>query len=304
MDLKVKPAYLRFLDIAALEQRSKEAQTQLEACSLCPWHCRANRLGGKLGTCLTGPLARVACFGPHHGEETCLSGTRGSGTVFFSRCNLRCVFCQNHAISQADTGLETTAEELARIFLQLQDQGCHNINLVSPSHVVPQILAALVIAVRAGLRLPLVYNSGGYDSLEALALMDGVVDIYLPDMKFGDAALARKYCGARDYPAVNQAAVREMHRQVGNLILDADGIAVRGLIVRHLILPGSQSGTRKIAAFLSREISPEVYFNLMNQYYPAHRAAAFPILNRVITPAELRRAQVEAAEAGLSPANA
>jgi putative pyruvate formate lyase activating enzyme len=299
MPPQTAPSYLALLYTGELEARAAAAQAQLVECTLCPWRCRANRLAGKLGVCLSGALARVASYGPHPGEEPPLSGTRGSGTVFFSRCNLRCIFCQNHEVSQADAGRELQPGELAQVFLNLQSQGCHNINLVSPSHVVPHILAALVIAARAGLRLPLVYNTGGYDSLEALALLEDVVDIYLPDMKFAEPALAKQYCSPRDYPVVNQAAVREMYRQVGNLQLDSDGIAVRGLIVRHLVMPAHQAGTRTVAAFLAREISPAVTLNLMDQYQPAHRAAAFPILNRRITPAELHKAQAEVAAAGL-----
>ncbi len=219
--------------------------------------------------CRTGEGAVVASYGPHHGEEDCLSGWRGSGTIFFSWCNLRCVFCQNWDISQKGIGREVAPAELAAMMLGLQAYGCHNINFVSPSHVVAQILAAVEIAARQGLTLPLVYNTGGYDSMEALALLDGVIDIYMPDMKYGDAGLARKYSKARDYVAANRAAVKEMHRQVSDLVTDARGMARRGLLVRHLVLPGGIAGTDEVAAFLAGEVSRDAYVNIMDSTAPA-----------------------------------
>jgi putative pyruvate formate lyase activating enzyme len=240
--------------------------------------------------CRTGARARVHSFGPHHGEEDPLRGRQGSGTIFFSWCNLRCVYCQNWEISQKGLGREVEAGELAQMMLSLQAQGCHNINLVSPSHVVAQIIDAVAIAAARGLRLPLVYNSGGYDSLEALALLDGIIDIYMPDMKYGDARLARRYSKVRDYVRVNQAAVREMHRQVGDLILDERGIARRGLLLRHLVLPANIAGTEQVLAFVAREISPDTYLNLMDQYYPCYRAADYPALRGRLSEAEYRHA--------------
>jgi putative pyruvate formate lyase activating enzyme len=228
----------------------------------------------------------VHSYGPHHGEEDPLRGTQGSGTIFFSWCNLRCVFCQNWDISQKGIGRETEPEELARMMLTLQAQGCHNINLVSPSHVVAQIIQAVVSAARQGLRLPLVYNTGGYDSPEALALLDGIIDIYMPDMKYGDSRIARRYSKVRRYVEVNQAAVREMHRQVGDLVLDAHGIAQRGLLVRHLVLPGNLAGTEQVLAFLAQEISTDTYLNLMDQYHPCYRADENPPLDRPISTME------------------
>jgi putative pyruvate formate lyase activating enzyme len=294
------PAYLSLLLSGELARRVEQAYAALASCTLCPRRCRANRLKGELGVCRSGEKARVASYGPHHGEERPLSGGRGSGTVFFSRCNLRCVFCQNYEISQADAGPEVEPEELAAIFLEIQAMGCHNVNLVSPSHVVPQILAGVLLAAQAGLRLPLVYNSGGYDALEALALLDGVIDIYMPDMKYADSKTAHLFSGARDYPAVNRAAVKEMHRQVGDLVLDDEGLAVRGLLVRHLVLPNRLAGTAQVVRFLAEEISPNTYLNVMAQYHPAYRAAAFTQLNRRITPQEYEAALQAARTAGLT----
>jgi putative pyruvate formate lyase activating enzyme len=295
-----EPAYLELLRRGELAGRAAEAFRRLEACDICPRACRVNRRRGELGVCHTGEGARVSSSGPHYGEEDPLRGQRGSGTIFFSRCNLHCGYCQNYQISQADDGEEAEPGELASIMLQLQAAGCHNINLVSPSHVVPQILAAVLAAAQGGLRLPLVYNTGGYDALPTLKLLDGVVDIYMPDMKYADAAVAERYSEAPDYPEVNRAAVREMHRQVGDLQIDANGLAVRGLLVRHLVLPGDLAGTAGFARFLAGEISRATYVNLMDQYRPAYRAADYPELNRRVTRAEYRSAVRRTLEAGLS----
>jgi putative pyruvate formate lyase activating enzyme len=241
----------------------------------------------------------VHSFGPHHGEENPIRGWNGSGTIFFAWCNLRCVFCQNWEISWKGIGQEVDPAGLACMMLQLQKQKCHNINLVSPSHVVAQILAAVQMAAELGLHLPLVYNTGGYDSPEALALLDGVIDIYMPDMKYSDATIARKYSAVRDYPAVNRQAVKEMHRQVGDLILDENGIAQRGLLIRHLVLPGGLAGTEEILRFIAEEISPNTYLNLMPQYYPCFRASMYPPLHRAITREEYREALCLAEKYGL-----
>jgi putative pyruvate formate lyase activating enzyme len=253
-----------------------------------------------LGICRTGDLARVSSYGAHHGEENPLRGWRGSGTVFFSRCNLRCQYCQNYEISQADTGQEVEPEQLAEILLELQQDGCHNINFVSPSHVVPQILAAVLIAAQAGLHLPLVYNTGGYDALPILQLLDGVIDIYMPDMKYASAQIARHYSKIPHYPQVNQAALREMYRQVGDLHIDEHGLASHGLLVRHLVLPHNLAGTAEIVQFLSREISTHTYLNLMDQYHPAYNARQYPKLMRPIARSEYLAAIQLAHEAGLS----
>ena len=295
-----EPAYLALHRSGELVERARVADRHLEDCDLCARYCRVNRKQTLNGVvCRTGELAVVNSAGPHHGEEDCLRGWRGSGTVFFAWCNMRCVFCQNWDISWKGRGEERTAAELAEIMLNLQAMGCHNINLVSPSHVVAQILAALVIAADEGLRLPLVYNSGGYDSPEALRLLDGVVDIYMPDTKYGDPDLAKKYSHTPDYVRVNQAAVREMHAQVGDLKLNADGIAERGLLMRHLVLPNGIAGTEQVMQFLAREISPDTYVNVMDQYRPAYRAGEYPELDRMITAAEYEAALEAARKAGL-----
>jgi putative pyruvate formate lyase activating enzyme len=293
------PAYLALVHSGELEQRAAAAQTGLASCESCAWECRVDRLAGKLGICRTGVHARVSSFGPHLGEEYPLRGWRGSGTIFFTRCNLHCQFCQNADISQTDAGDEVEPEDLAAIMLELQGRGCHNVNLVSPSHVVPQILAALSIAARRGLRLPLVYNTGGYDCLQTLALLDGVVDIYMPDMKYASPQIARHYSKIPHYPEINQSAVREMYRQVGDLVLDAHGLAQRGLLVRHLVLPNGLAGTPEIARFLAQEISTNTYLNLMDQYHPAFNARQFPKVNRRITPAEYQQALDMVHTAGL-----
>ena len=294
-----EPAYLRLLESGKAQQRIDEAYAHLQACDVCPLRCGVNRLEGELGVCKTGVKALVSSFGAHLGEEEPLRGWAGSGTIFFARCNLRCVFCQNFEISQVGRGREVEPEELAEIMLRLQEAGCHNINLVSPTHVVPQIIAAVLIAVQAGLRLPLVYNSGGYDSLEMLALLDGIVDIYMPDMKYGDDDTARRYSKVPRYVEVNQAAVREMQRQVGDLQLDEQGIARRGLLVRHLVLPNQLAGTEKVLQFLAEEISKSVYLNLMDQYHPAYQAGNYEELNRPITTQEYQQALAAARRWGL-----
>ncbi|MFZ5509645.1 MAG: radical SAM protein [Pseudomonadota bacterium] len=295
-----EPAYLA-LAPGELESRVRQAWRHLADCDLCARYCHVNRLATSEGAvCRTGERAVVASYGAHHGEEDPLRGWRGSGTIFFSWCNLRCVFCQNWDISQKGIGREVEPREIADMMLALQDEGCHNINLVSPSHVVAQIIAAVLDAAGRGLRLPLVYNTGGYDSLEALGLLDGIVDIYMPDMKYGDSALARKYSKVRDYVAVNRAAVREMHRQVGDLVLDETGIARRGLLVRHLVMPAGIAGTEQVLAFLAEEISRNTYLNLMDQYRPCYRANEFPEIARPITADEYRQALDAAARLGLN----
>lgn len=297
--MKVAPSYLN-LSAGELKERASLAFARMDRCDLCARLCHIARLDGKMGVCKTGLQARVSSFGPHMGEEAPLRGWKGSGTIFFARCNLRCVFCQNHDISQADEGREVTADELAGIMLRLQSHGCHNINLVSPSHIVPQILKALEQAVQRGLHIPLVYNTGGYDNPETLKLLDGIVDIYMPDMKYSNGGYARKYSSAQNYPSVNREAVREMHRQVGDLQMDERGIAIRGLIVRHLVLPRNLAGTKQIVQFLAGEISANTYLNLMAQYYPAYRASSYPELNRRIRDKEYRTAVQMAREAGLN----
>lgn len=295
-----EPAYLALYRSGELVERARAARVHLGDCDLCARYCRVDRLSGTKGAiCRTGERAVVSSFAPHHGEEDPLRGRGGSGTIFFAWCNLRCVYCQNWDISWEGQGRETSAGELAVMMLALQRAGCHNINLVSPSHVVAQVLEALVPAVEAGLRLPLVYNTGGYDSTEALALLDGVVDIYMPDCKYGDAVRARRYSKVRDYVAVNRAAVREMHRQVGDLALDGNGIARRGLLVRHLVLPGDLADSGAVFRFLAEEVSRDTYLNIMAQYRPCYRAGEFPELSSRPTYEEMERAYALAREVGL-----
>jgi putative pyruvate formate lyase activating enzyme len=294
-----QPAYVSLLQSGELRQRVGQAYTHLDACDLCPWECRANRNAGKEGLCRSGSRARVASYGPHLGEERPLRGWNGSGTIFFARCNLRCQYCQNHEISQTDAGDEIEPEALAEILLELQSAGCHNINLVTPSHVVPQILAAVLLAAQAGLSLPLVYNTGGYDAIAALALLDGIVDIYMPDMKYASAQIARSYSKARDYPRHNQAAVLEMYRQVGDLQIEMGGLAQHGLIVRHLVLPNNLAGSSEVLHFIAERISPNTYVNLMDQYRPLYNAQNFPKLKRPIRPQEFQQVLDEAHSLGL-----
>jgi putative pyruvate formate lyase activating enzyme len=294
-----EPAYVRLMRSGELESRAAECFEHLEACDLCARRCGVNRMRGELGSCRTGMRARVSSYGAHLGEERPLRGWRGSGTIFFGRCNLHCQYCQNYDISQTDDGEELQPEELASMMLELQAAGCHNINLVSPSHVVSQILAALPLAARGGLTLPLVYNTGGFDSLSTLRLLEGVVDIYMPDMKYADEAAAMRYSRVQGYPEVNRAAVREMHRQVGDLLIGDNGVAVGGVLVRHLVLPGGLAGTEAIARFLADEISCETYLNIMDQYHPAYLAGRYPELNRRIWPQEYGAALALARGAGL-----
>ena len=292
-------SYRALLSSGELRERAERAWGLLHRCRLCPRQCGTARIGDEVGMCRTGRRAVVSSHGPHFGEEAPLVGWGGSGTIFFTHCNLRCVFCQNYDISQLGNGFPVDAAALARIMLALQQRGCHNINLVSPTHVVPQILDALVIAAEAGLDLPLVYNCGGYESLEALALLDGVVDIYMPDAKYADEMTARRLSGVKGYPAANCAALREMHRQVGDLTLDERGVAQRGLLVRHLVLPNGLAGTPEVVSFLARELSARTYTNVMAQYRPCYRAHRFPPLARPVTGEEYLAAVDAARRAGL-----
>jgi putative pyruvate formate lyase activating enzyme len=295
-----QPSFLTLSRSGELATRARRAREHQRSCDLCARGCYVNRLLSPRGVaCRTGERAVVCSAGAHHGEERPLSGRRGSGTIFFSWCNLACVFCQNWEISHRGEGEEFSDQRLAEMILGLQGQGCHNINFVSPSHVVAPVLSAVAIAAEQGLHLPLVWNSGGYDSPEALALLDGVIDLYMPDMKFADSTIAAPYLGVEDYAEVNRAAVREMHRQVGDLQLDAQGLARRGLLVRHLVLPDNLAGTDRILAFLARDISPATYLNLMDQYRPCYRAKEFPPLDRRPTRAEMATARALARRLGL-----
>lgn len=292
-------SYVELWRSGELAKRAEEALGRLSRCELCPRRCCADRLHGKQGSCRTGRLAVVSSYGAHFGEEPPLVGRYGSGTIFFAHCNLECVYCQNFEISHLGEGEAVEAEPLARIMLALQRRGCHNVNLVSPSHVVPQVLEALLLAAGMGLRVPLVYNSGGYDSLETLRLLEGVVDIYMPDMKYSDEPLGRALSGVPNYPGINRAAVKEMHRQVGDLTVDGRGVAERGLLVRHLVLPEGLAGTAEIAAFLATEVSTNCYLNVMDQYRPCFKAGSHPPLKRRLTREEFRLAVDVARAAGL-----
>jgi putative pyruvate formate lyase activating enzyme len=296
-----EPAYLALHRTGELRRRAEEAVASLEACRVCPRDCEVNRLVDEQGICRTGRYARVSSYFPHHGEEDCLRGWNGSGTIFFSWCNLRCVFCQNFDLSHRGEGVLVSPEQLARMMLHLQALGCHNINLVTPEHVVPQVLEALVIAVEGGLRLPIVYNTSAYDSMESLRLLDGVVDIYMPDFKVWDAEKAHRYLKARDYPEVARRTIREMHRQVGVLKFDEYGLAKRGVLVRHLVMPGDVARTEQILRFLAEEIAPDTYVNVMAQYRPAGMVSAerYAEINRRITSQEYWRAVRLAEQIGL-----
>jgi putative pyruvate formate lyase activating enzyme len=297
---RLEPVYRTLLGDGRLRARGEEARRYLESCRLCPRECGARRSEDEAGTCGVGRRAVVSSAFPHLGEEDCLRGRRGSGTIFFGGCSLRCAFCQNADISWQASGTEEDARALADEMLALQDSGCHNVNLVTPTHVVPQVIEALAIAAEEGLRLPIVYNSSGYDAAAALALLDGVVDVYMPDFKFWRRETAARYANAPDYPDVARRALAEMHRQVGPLLLDEQGLARRGVLVRHLVMPGLVDESRAILEWLARELSPDTYVNVMAQYRPAGRVAPdrgarlFPEIDR-----RPRTAEVEAVyEAG------
>lgn len=294
------PAYRELFQTGELAQRAAIAVASLESCQTCPRKCKANRLLGRVGTCMTKRYAIVSSAFPHLGEENCLRGWRGSGTIFFSQCNLRCAFCQNFDISQQTAGSEVVAGQLADLMLSLQNSGCHNINLVTPDHVVPQILEALVIAVEKGLNVPLVYNTSGYTSPIALEWLDGVVDIYMPDYKIADPGNAKLYLQAKDYPEVAENAIREMHRQVGDLCMDEHGLAKRGVLVRHLVMPEDTAHSHTVMKILAK-ISPNIYLNIMGQYRPAGKVSPtkYEQINRPIRRNEIDQAYEFARQAGL-----
>ena len=287
--------------IALLDERSPKALALLDDCTVCPRECHVNRKAGETtGICGVDARLKISSANLHFGEEPPISGTKGSGTIFLSGCNLRCVFCQNYPISQFRHGEIVTIDEAASMMLQLEKRGAHNINFVTPSHYVPQLMAAMLAAYKQDLSLPIVYNSSGYDKLETLQLLDGIIDIYMPDMRYSRAESAHCYSSARDYPEINRIAIKEMHRQVGELIIDDDEIAVQGLLVRHLVLPDNIAGSREIFEFLAKEISPETYVSLMSQYFPAHKAVNLEKLNRRILAEEYQAALDAFERAGLS----
>lgn len=295
------PGYVKLYESGELQRRVKIAVDSLANCKVCPRNCKVNRLEDKTAACYTGRYAQVSSHFAHFGEEDCLRGRNGSGTIFFNMCNLRCVFCQNYDISQANKGPEKKPEQLASMMIELQNKGCHNINFVTPEHVVPQVLESIPFAVEMGLHLPIVYNTSGYDSHEMLSLLDGVVDIYMPDFKFWDQDTSLTYVKAKDYPDAVRASVKEMHRQVGDLVLDESGLAKRGLIVRHLVMPGGIAGTREIMRFIASEISKDTYVNIMAQYYPAGKVSSdsYPEINQHIEQSEYDEAIKIANQEGL-----
>lgn len=296
----MSPIYLKTFAEGKLEHIASEAFKLLESCVICPRKCKINRLNNQKGFCKTGLKARVYSFMAHHGEEPPISGQNGSGTVFFASCNMSCAYCQNYEFSQeVCPDKEVDSRELANIMLELQNRNCHNINLVTPTHVMPQILQALLLAIPAGLKIPLVYNTSGYELAEMIEFLDGIVDIYLPDMRYAGNNSAIKYSSAIGYPQYNQQAVKEMHRQRGIARINKVGIMEQGLIIRHLVLPGNISGTKEIMEFIARELSPETYISLMSQYTPCYKTNGFPELNRRINLQEYELAQQIQSDLGL-----
>ena len=292
------PLYLQ-LPSGVFSDKVKEAEEILKDCRLCPRNCNVDRTSAEKGFCRTGDRPFISSYGPHFGEEKSLVGRFGSGTIFMENCNLGCIFCQNYSISHLGEGTEMPFEKLAKIMLSLQEQGCHNINLVTPTHQMPMLIRSIQIASEKGLRLPIVYNCGGYESLPALEILEGMVDIYMPDFKYADPAMAFKYSKAEDYPEVAKAALKEMHRQVGDLLVDKRGIALRGLLVRHLVLPDGIAGTGDIVNFIANKISKNTYINIMDQYHPCYKAIDHPPFDRRITGREYTEAINLAVKAGL-----
>ncbi len=296
---RFEAGYLKLHGKGKLSERIESLWARLAKCDMCPHQCKVNRLEEEKGKCKTGKKAQISSFGPHFGEERPLVGRYGSGTIFFTNCNLSCVFCQNYDISHLGQGYEVEEKKIAEIMLSLQNMGCHNINFVTPTHVVPQIVKALSLAVENGLRVPLVYNSGGYDSVSTLELLDGMVDIYMPDLKYSDDRIARRYCNAQDYSSAARAAIKEMHRQVGDLVMDEGGVALRGLLVRHLVLPEDLAGTKQAMKFIAEDVSRNTYVNLMDQYHPCFKADEYSPLDRRITQKEFTQAVKIAQELGI-----
>ena len=297
--MSFEPSYIALHESGELKHRIEQLMSILKACTLCPRECQVNRMEGELGVCGAGSTLKVSSAFPHFGEEAPLVGENGSGTIFLTYCNLRCVFCQNYDISHLGEGKEISLEEMAEYMVALQKRGCHNINFVTPTHFVPQIISALSKAVEKGLRIPLVYNCGGYESLKVIELLENIVDIYMPDIKFADSEVARKYCNAPDYPEVVKDVLKEMHRQAGILRVNQKGIAERGVLIRHLVMPEELAGTKKTMKFIAQELSPESYINIMIQYYPQFKASQYPELSRRITLEEFQEAIAIARSFGL-----
>lgn len=295
-----EPFYIETYQNGLFPEKIKTAYDVLDNCRLCPRECGVNRNVGETGICKTGKRAWISSYNPHFGEEAPLVGTNGSGTIFFTHCNLLCNFCQNYDISHQGYGRKVSSEQLADVMIHLQNEGCHNINFVTPSHVVPQILSAIEIAVGKGLSIPLVYNSSAYEKVSTLRLLEGVIDIYMPDFKFWESSIADKACNAADYSETAQNALREMHRQTGDLYIDEDGIARRGLLVRHLVLPHGLAGTRRIMRFIAGEISKNTYVNIMPQYRPCGRASEIMELSTGLSVKEYEQAVKEAIAEGIT----
>ena len=295
-----EPAYIKAYEQGLREKKAKKSIQILEECRLCPRNCGVNRLKGEKGFCQAGFLPEVSSYSPHFGEERPLVGYHGSGTIFLTHCSLRCLFCQNFSISHLGDGQEVSFEILGRMMVELQKLGCHNINFVTPTHYVPQILKAIPFAVEKGLSVPLVYNSGGYDSVETLKLLAGVFDIYMPDFKYGQSKVSQEYSQAPDYPQIAKLAFKEMHRQVGDLLIDERGIALRGLLVRHLVLPQGLAGTKEVMRFLASEISKNTYVNIMDQYYPCGKIPLNSPLKRRISEEEYKEALEAARKEGIT----
>ena len=292
------PSYRRLLTSGGLVDVLARAEVKLTRCDLCPRECGVDRTAGEVGFCGAAMSPKVASYGPHYGEERPLVGQHGSGTIFLSGCNLGCCFCQNYEISHLGEGREVSVEDLSLMMLELERAGCHNINFVTPTHFVPQIMRAVMAAAKAGLSVPIVYNCGGYESVETLRLLENIVDIYMPDLKFLTAASSEKYCGAPDYPDVSKRAIKEMHRQVGDLIVK-NGLAKRGLLVRHLVMPGQLDDSKLVFEFLATEISPETFVNVMDQYRPCFDAGRFPEIAVRLDGGQFRSALEAARESGL-----
>jgi len=297
----MNPSYLHLHETGLLQERIETAMSILSCCTLCPRQCRIDRTAGETGFCKIGSLMVIASSGPHFGEESPLVGTNGSGTIFFCGCNLGCLFCQNYEISHypETEGVTVTDEQLGSLMADLQAQGCHNINFVTPSHVVPQILAALPAAIDYGLDIPLVYNSSGYDTVETLELLDGIIDIYMPDFKFWKETSSNEYCDAPDYPETARNATQEMFRQVGDLVIEETGLAERGMLFRHLVMPDGLDESKEILSFIASQISANSYVNVMDQYRPCGKAHDHPPIHRALSGAEHQAALQAAKEAGL-----
>jgi len=291
------PSYLN-ISYQQLEKRIKKAYKLLEECKLCPRNCQANRLKNERGFCQIGQEIKISNFGPHFGEEKPLTGYKGSGTIFFTSCNLACVYCQNYEISQLRRGYLISEKDLAKIMLSLQKQGCHNINFVTPTPYVPQILKSLSLAIKGGLKIPLVYNCGGYESIKTLKILKGIFDIYMPDFKYSSNKVAQKYSSVDNYFSITKKAILEMYNQVGDLVIK-NGLAQKGLLIRHLVLPNRLAGSERILKFIAQKISPNTFINIMDQYRPYYKAPSYPELARPITSQEFKEVLILAKRIGL-----